>query len=147
MQRIFYALTLFSLIFIIGCGDTVTVKGTAKMADGTPIEAGTIIFRSDKEQFSADIQPNGTFSPGKLKDGDGITPGVYQIGVMGVRPKGADPTAAGTTPQAKKRRSTPSGDVNPPPQYIHSRYADVTQSGLTIDTSKTQTLDLVLDPP
>jgi len=131
MQRFFYALSLFSLIFVIGCGGSVVVKGTVKMADGTPVETGTVVFLGEKEQFSADIQPGGKFSPGKFKDGDGITPGVYKIGVRGV---------------VRKEERSESSYLTPPKSLIHSKYADALTSGLTIDTTKTKTLDLVLDP-
>jgi len=140
MQRFFYALILFSICFVIGCGGSVTVKGTVKLADGTPIETGTVIFRNDKEQFSADIQPGGTFSPGRFKDGDGITPGIYQIYLTGVTRNAApsDPySAPAPTVQGSGSRSG---------ALIHSKYEQPTSSGLSIDTSQTRTLNLVLDP-
>jgi len=141
MQRFFYALILLSFCFVIGCGGKVIVKGTIKTKDGTLIENGTVIFRSDTEQYSADIQPGGTFSPGKFKDGDGIPPGVYKIGVMNVRPKGeALPSAATPVVPLRQGESSSKG-------LIHSKYGDAITSGLTLDTSKTNTLDLVLDPP
>jgi hypothetical protein len=137
MQRFFYALTLLSLIFAVGCGgNTAVIKGTAKLKDGTPIDRGTVVFRNDKEQFEATIQPGGTFSPGKFKDGDGITPGVYQVYLMGVFPP-PPPPMDGVVQIAG----------GPPASLIHEKYKEVSTSGITFDTSKQKTLDLVLDPP
>ena len=131
MQRSFFALTLFFLLFTVGCGDKVVVKGTAKLADGTTITKGTVVFHSDKETFQADIQPGGSFSPGKLKDGDGIPRGVYQIYLTGV--------LSGETPG-------PYDEAPASVSLIHSRYSQPDSSGLSFDTSKSKTLDLVLDP-
>jgi hypothetical protein len=142
MQRIFCVLTFLSLCFAVGCGGSVVVKGTVKTADGTPIESGTIIFLGDKEQFSADIQPGGTFSPGKFADGDGITPGVYRIYLTGVgrtesRSDSGSPTSVPVLQGAQKSAAG---------ALIHSKYALPETSELTIDTSKSRTLNLVLDP-
>ena len=119
-------------IVAVGCGGgSVVIKGTAKMADGATVDRGMVIFVGEKEQFSADIQSNGTFSPGRLRDGDGIPPGVYQISLSGIvreEPNPADPERPLGIP------------------LIASKYGDHRTSGLSIDTSQTKTLDLVLDP-
>jgi len=135
MQRVFFALTLIPLVFAIGCGGNVVIRGIATMADGTIIDNGTVYFQGDAGQFSADIQPDGTFSPGRLQDGDGIPPGVYQITVGGVvryegefRMEGLVSVFPATIP------------------LIHSRYMNPGTSGLSIDTSQTRTINLVLDP-
>jgi len=135
MQRFFCALILFSLIFAVGCGGNVVIKGTAKMADGTVIDHGTVYFEGDAGQFSADIQSDGTFSPGRLQDGDGIPTGVYQITVGGVvryegefRMQGLVSVYPTTVP------------------LIHSKYMNASTSGLSIDTSQSKKVDLVLDP-
>ena len=128
MQRLFYTLTLFSLFFAVGCGDAVVVKGTAKMADGTSIESGMVNFHGETDQYRAAIT-NGTFSPGRLKDGDGIPAGVYRISV-------------GATHEVEQ----PGSDYPVSVSLIHSKYADPSTSELSIDTSKQKTLDLVLEP-
>ena len=130
MQRIFYALTLFSVFFAIGCGNAVVIKGTAKMADGTTVTNGTVLFVSDSAQYSANIQTNGTFSPGVDKDGEGIPPGVYQISVVGV-----------------SREETRPGESYPIQiSLIASKYGDHRTSGISLDTSKEKTLNLELEP-
>lgn len=150
MQRFFYSLVLFSACFVIGCGNSAVVKGTAKLADGTPIENGRVVFSNDKDQFMANIQPGGTFSPGRLQDGDGIPSGVYKIAVMGVQAKGAltsasSATPSGTAPSPQMMRQARQERVKD--TLIHPRYENANTSGLTIDTSKTKTINLVLEPP
>ena len=140
MQRIFYALTLFSLFLVVGCGGSVVVKGTVKLTDGTLIETGTVVFHNEKEQFQADIKPGGTFSPGKFKDGDGITPGVYRIYLTGVT-RNTGPSDPYATPEPMAEGTESAGAL------IHSKYLHPDSSGLSIDTSKTKTLTLELDPP
>jgi len=106
------------------------------MEDGTPLTKGIITFRNDAGQYQADIKPDGTFSPGKFKDGDGIAPGVYQIGIE---------VFSGSPPPVVASGS--GGSPPPPPSSpIHSKYVQPSTSGLTLDTSKTKTLNLVLDP-
>ena len=87
----------------------------------------------------ADIQPGGTFSPGRVKDGDGIPSGVYKISVRGAISK-----EALANPGPPKVREP---GEQAPGALIHLKYENADTSGLTIDTTKTKTLDLVLDPP
>jgi len=132
MQRLFYTLTLFSLFFAAGCGNAVVVKGTAKMADGTAVESGIVYFHGEKDEYSANIV-NGTFSPGRMKDGDGIPSGFYEVSVRGVvrEVPSTDPAMDGSPERIP---------------LIHSKYGTPETSGFTLDTSKSKTLDLVLEP-
>ena len=100
---------------------------------------GTVTFLSEKEQFMADIQADGTFSPGVVKDGGGIPSGVYKICITAY-PRGYTATPRDYTKKSQSGSSDPGA-------VIHAKYASADTSGLTIDTSKTKTLDLVLDPP
>jgi hypothetical protein len=112
------------------------ITGTAKMADGTTISSGTVYFRNATAQYSADIKPDGTFSPGMTKDGEAIPPGVYQVYVTGVfREEGVE-------------KILPDGTTEFPKYIplIDKQYENIATSGLSIDTSKQKKLDLVLDP-
>ena len=140
MQRIFYALTLFALCFTVGCGGVI-IKGTAKTKDGTTITTGTVKFVGEKEEFQADIKSDGTFSPGKTKDGQAIPHGVYRIAISGVHNTSGQPQARMSSSNPTPLPEIQSGGL------IHSKYIYPDTSGLTIDTSKTKTLDLMLDPP
>ena len=138
MQRFFCTLALCSLVFVVGCGGNVVITGTAATADGTPITQGTVTFTNAQGQFSGDIQPNGTFRPGRMRDGDGIPPGHYQVFVTGV---------------VREVPGTPDLDPEDPRfryatfvTIVHPRYSDPATSGLSIDTAQTKTLNLVLDP-
>ena len=135
MRQVLYTLTLFSVLFAVGCGGTV-IQGTAKMADGTPIGQGTVFFHSGNDMYTATIRPDGTFSPGVMRDGDGIPPGVYRISVSGVFREGAMPPGDDDSGRASPEQIP----------LIASKYASPATSGLEIDTTKTRTIDLVLDP-
>jgi len=102
------------------------------MADDTAIERGVVFFdcESASAQYSADII-KGTFSPGIMRDGTGIPPGVYRISVGGINREIPSPNPGEHTWTVSR---------------IHSRYASPATSGLTIDTSQTRTIDLVLEP-
>jgi len=129
MQRFFYMLALFS-VFTIGCGNTVVITGTAKMADGTKIERGMVSFFGENDMYTATIRPDGTFSPGVMRDGGGIPPGVYRISVSGIF----------------REVMVPGSEHPNHVSLIAERYANRETSGLAIDTSQTRTIDLVLDP-
>jgi hypothetical protein len=136
MQRLFYIGALCAVLFAAGCSDKVMITGTAKMADGTTVTCGTVYFRNATAQYSADIKPNGTFSPGITKDGEAIPPGVYQVYVTGVgREEGVEKTLPDGTIEYPKMVS-----------LIDEKYGHESTSGLSIDTSKQKKLDLVLDP-
>ncbi|MDR0326698.1 MAG: hypothetical protein LBI05_00215 [Planctomycetaceae bacterium] len=136
MQRLFYIGTLFAILFAVGCSKTVVIKGTAKMADGTTIDNGTVYFNGEKDQYSADIQSDGTFSPGVTKDGGGIPPGVYKV------------TVSGVVAYEGETIVLPNGSSIYPKTVplIDPKYGNATTSGLSIDTSKSKTLDLELEP-
>ena len=135
MQRFYYSLTLLCLFFTVGCGGSVIVKGTAKMADGTAVESGTVHFYGEKNDMYTATITGGVFRPGVLRDGDGIPPGAYAISVVGVTNEVPD-----SNPDPYEDNPTPSVSL------IHSRYNDHRTSGLTLDTSQSKVLDLVLDP-
>jgi len=123
------------MFFAAGCNRSVVITGTAKMADGTTIDNGTVYFTSDKGQYSADIQSNGTFSPGITRDGEGIPPGVYQV------------TVGGVVRYEGETKILPNGTSVYPKTVplIAAKYGQASTSGLSLDTSKSKTLDLVLE--
>jgi len=130
MQRVFYVLTLFSVSLALGCGNAAVVTGTAKMADGTVIDRGTVSFFGENDMYTATIRSDGTFSPGVMRDGEGVPPGVYRISVSGVT----------------REVMRPGSDYPDHVSLIAERYASRETSGLVIDTNQTRTIDLVLDP-
>jgi len=150
MQRIFYALTLLALVFTVGCGGAL-IKGTIETKDGTKLTEGIVRFLSEsgKEEYQADIRPDGTFSPGMTKDGEPIPHGVYQIYLTGVGlplpplkgEEGMRLPALTVDPAMAKSLSTEVGNK------IHIKYGMPDTSGLSINTRETKTLKLVLDPP
>ena len=124
MQRLFYTLTLCSVIFAIGCGSsTVNIKGTVKMADGSPVDRGVVYLVSEKEQFTIDIQSNGAFSYS-------VSPGIYRISVGGIT----------------REEVQPNSDYPVQVSLVAEKYENPATSELGIDTSQTKTIELVLDP-
>jgi hypothetical protein len=109
------------LLFLCGCsGGNVSVKGTVKFDDGSPLTRGTIRFIGDKTQANAVIGAHGTYVLGGAKPGDGIASGVYAVTVSArtgggsdgrplvyfVDPKFENASTSGLTCEVKGRRMT-----------------------------------------
>jgi hypothetical protein len=112
------ALLLFAIITLPGCGSGVAISGTVVYDDGTPVEEGTVIGELEsggKSTVQGEIR-NGSFSLGTAKPGDGVTPGVYKIMIVG-RALGDSELAAGKKPA------------------IAGKYGKFESSGLKIDAS------------
>jgi hypothetical protein len=73
-------LLLFIFLAIAGCGE-IKVGGKVTFPDGTPLSTGKIIFSDATHTFTAKIHKDGSFSLGKLKDGEGIPAGHYKVGI------------------------------------------------------------------
>jgi len=75
-RNILYTLPL---LFIIGCGgDGVPVTGTVKLADGTPLTSGSMIYQSDNINVIGNLDAQGRFSLYQQKPGDKVPPGTYR---------------------------------------------------------------------
>lgn len=93
---------LLSLALCIGCGSgRYPVIGTVKYADGTPLDAGTVIAEGTVDgklvSVQANVEPDGSFKLGSETPGDGALPGSYKAVVMPVA-LGDSELAAGKTP-------------------------------------------------
>jgi len=71
-------LSLFVIAFVAGCGDP-KVTGTVTFPDGTPLTKGMVMFQKEGFIGSGNVRSDGTYSAGKLRDGDGLPPGIYQV--------------------------------------------------------------------
>lgn len=79
----FDVLLLFLLVAFIGCGGAVGPKATGKVTweDGTPVTEGEVAFEGDKNAYYGTIKPDGSYSMGALKDGQGVPPGTYKVAI------------------------------------------------------------------
>lgn len=93
---------LVLLALVSGCGSgRHPVTGRVTYADGTPVEAGTVIGEATVDGKPVGVQGNiagdGTFSWGADRAGDGALPGNYRVAVMPVA-LGDSELAAGKQP-------------------------------------------------
>ena len=124
------------LIFLVGCGSNVTVSGTVKFADGTPLDRGTVTFEDAKMMAYGDIQKNGTYS---LDSGEakGIPPGTYRVSITGLNaPIVIPPTEIGGKVQ-----------IIPQVSPIHKRFENPAASGLTCEVKGRTKFDITVEPP
>jgi hypothetical protein len=52
-------------------------------SDGMPLPTGTIIFEDDTHTFSANINEDGEFRMGMLREGEGLPAGKYKVAIVG----------------------------------------------------------------
>ena len=68
----------FISLLTCGCGDP-KASGRITFSDGSPLTTGLVCFESEMNTYYGDVKPNGTFSMGKTKNGQGIPPGEYKV--------------------------------------------------------------------
>ncbi|MDR1485563.1 MAG: hypothetical protein LBT09_12160 [Planctomycetaceae bacterium] len=76
-----FFLVFLTLLFAVGCSNNVRVSGVVTYTDGTPVDRGQVVFENDKVLYYGYIKPNGSFSLGVYKDGQGIPTGKYRASV------------------------------------------------------------------
>ena len=65
---------------VVGCSNgNITVKGQATYEDGTPLNGGIITFESEVGAGRGNIDKNGYFVAGYVKERDGLPPGTYKV--------------------------------------------------------------------
>jgi hypothetical protein len=75
----------FCYLFLLcsGCSDNAGVRGKITFPDGTPLTVGTVAFTNSAGFFArANIQPDGSYRMGRIKDGDGIPKGTYLVYIL-----------------------------------------------------------------
>jgi len=121
------------IVFVAGCGDP-TVTGKVTFPDGTPLTQGQVMFQKEGFVASGNIQPDGTYSAGKLKDGDGLPPGRYQVFITGTMTFGGSGEASPTMTAR-------------PLNLIDLKYTAPNTSGLTVEVNGKTTFDIPVEPP
>ena len=76
-RNVFFAMTV--VVFLVGCSKQVAVTGKVSYTDGSPVQAGQVVFDDNKYAFRGHIGTDGSYKLGGNKDGDGIIPGKYSI--------------------------------------------------------------------
>ena len=125
-----YFLLTFTCLFsfcLLGCGDNVRLRGTVTFSDNQePLTVGEIHFSTPTFLARATIQPDGTYTVGSEREGDGLPPGTYAITIVNAvegrwtmtdRP---DVDARGLAHVAPER------------PLIHPRYRNRETSGLSV---------------
>jgi hypothetical protein len=92
---------------LAGCGSgRASVTGRVTYQDGTPVEEGTVIGESGKGEAAVmaqgNIRPDGTFSWGTARPGDGAQPGKYRVVVV-PRPLGDRELSQGMRPAVDRK--------------------------------------------
>jgi hypothetical protein len=75
----------FCFIFLLctGCSENAGVSGKITFPDGTPLTVGTVAFTNSAGFFArGNIQPDGSYRMGRIKDGDGIPKGTYAVYIL-----------------------------------------------------------------
>lgn len=120
---------LLMTLFLCGCGGSgnVSVKGTIKFDDGTPLTQGTIMFSNDTTQANAVIGSNGAYALGGAKAGDGIAPGQYGVTIVA--------------------RTGGGSDGRPLVYFIDPKYENAATSGLTCEVKGRMIHDITVTTP
>ena len=94
---LFRGFLLCFIVSLVGCSDTIKVKGKVTFSDGEPVTHGCVTFESDSNELALGmLDQNGHYALGRNKDGDGIKPGFYKIWLTGTNI--TQSTASGTGP-------------------------------------------------
>jgi hypothetical protein len=68
---------------LIGCSNKVKISGTVTFSDGEPVNFGCVCFDNNGKTYYGYLDNKGHYSPGELKDGDGVPCGNYKIWLSG----------------------------------------------------------------
>jgi len=122
-----FALCFLVLSISAGCSGKVStyrVTGKVKLADGTPLKDGRLVFKSTDKSISVSsmgaIQPDGSYELGTYKERDGAVAGPNQVAITPTDPRLIDAkyqslATSGLEFEVKKESNTFDITVNPPP--------------------------------
>jgi hypothetical protein len=71
------------LFGISGCSNKIKISGTVTFPDGEPVNFGQVCFDGNGKTYYGYLDEKGRYSPGELKDGDGIPYGTYKVWLAG----------------------------------------------------------------
>jgi hypothetical protein len=101
------AVALLVVAGLAGCGSgRASVSGRVTYQDGTPLDEGTVIGEAGQGETAVmaqgSIRPDGTFTWGTSRPGDGAKPGKYRVVVV-PRPLGDSERSQGMRPAVDKK--------------------------------------------
>jgi hypothetical protein len=106
IRRLGASAVILAAVSAAGCGGRYDVTGKVVYEDGSPVPAGTVLAEARVDgklvALQGNIEPDGSFTLGGLKPGDGALPGQYRAAVMPVA-LGDSELAAGKTPAVEGR--------------------------------------------
>ena len=141
-SKICYCVTLCSLLLLTGChqSDIAKVKGTVTYNDGSPVTHGCVTFDSGSEKAFGMLNEKGQYAVGRIKDGDGIPFGVYQVWLTNTNITST--TMANTGGMQMSMNSTTTATVHP-------KYTSKTTSGLSFEAKQggPNVFDFVVEKP
>ena len=148
MMKKIFAIFVPLLVFAMmtGCGDP-KVTGKVTFPDGTPLTKGQVMFQKEGFIASGDIQKDGTYSAGKLKDGDGLSPGTYQVFISGASTYDEEELEKAKVQGEGLARSTAGFRTPIPTDLVASKYKSPNSSGLTVEVKGRTKYDIKVEPP
>lgn len=101
IRRSVRVILTLAVLSTAGCGGRYSVTGKVTYEDGSPVPAGTVLAEATVDgklvALQGNIEPDGSFTLGGAKPGDGAVPGSYRAAVMPVA-LGDSEIAAGKVP-------------------------------------------------
>jgi len=144
MKKWFVCLSIVvTMVLFTGCSDVIKVHGTVTFPDGTPVTHGCVTFEDGHELALGMLDKSGHYRLGRLKDGDGIKPGVYSVWLTGTNiteaVKSDNPQLVGTL-AAVSSTTTPT---------VHKKFTSKSTSNLTFEAKPggTKVFDFVVEKP
>jgi hypothetical protein len=130
-------------VVLTGCSGNKQVKGKVTLTDGTPLVRGHVVF--EKEGFSArgEIQPDGTYVMGTLKDDDGVPAGEYTVYFTGATQAGENITVETVGAGGKPLSMSMPSSFTP---VVAVRYTQAETSDLKCNVTKSMTYDIEVEP-
>jgi len=148
MNKNYLTISVSVLLLIVavtvGCGDP-KVTGKVMFPDGTPLTTGVVMFQKENFIASGNIQKDGTYSAGKLKDGDGLPPGQYQVFINGASTYDTAELERLTNEAASSDK--PVFQTPRPTDLVDTKYMSPQSSGLTVEVNGRTKFDITVEPP
>lgn len=95
------------LLCAAGCGKNVQLGGQVTFEDGMPVSFGRVVFATDTFQAEGDIQEDGSYRLGSLKENDGLPPGTYKVFLLGTEDSSGDVEKSRVALEFCSRKLTP----------------------------------------
>ena len=133
MRLLQFFLLFMCCSVIAGCSGNVPMSGQVTYSDnGEPVSRGTVVFASTTQQARGDLDDNGRYVLGFVKENDGLPRGTYQVYI------------AGTT----YYEGTEENPYQKQVVLVAPQFTDPATSGLTIVVDgSTKKFDIVVERP